>query len=76
MRHPRKITADEENFRLEPDCDGSLMWRGSCVHFDDPEEETGWKVSQLGLYQGTDIIVSADELMELYASIPAEGDDR
>ena len=102
MRHPREITAEEENYRLEefvpghpemkmvkrdpvkpeptgtyvlmafridgydPDCDGALMWRGPHVHFDDPDETTGWTVSHLGLYRGSNIIVTADELRELY----------
>jgi hypothetical protein len=102
MRHPRKITAEEENFRTEEmfpgnprfqisrrdpikpepegayvlrafkitdynsDCDGSLMWRGCAVDFNNPESEGCWEVSNLGLYEGSSIIVTKEELKELY----------
>jgi hypothetical protein len=101
MRHPRKITAEEENFRTEPfcgnsgprvirrdpikpepegtfvlmafritgydpDCDGSLMARVQNVSFNDPDRQSGWEQNALGLYKGSDIIVSRDELLALY----------
>ena len=107
MRPVRKISAEEENFRMEslgkhpdkpiyyetirrdpvepepvgtiimrafritgydPDCDGSLMARLESLSVYDGEiEETGWIVKNTGLYPESCLVVTENELKELFA---------
>jgi hypothetical protein len=99
MRPVREITADEENFRLEPidgcsnagcirrdpvkpepegtiilkafritgydqDCDGSLMARLEAI--DQKGDTTGWQPKNIGLYPSTELVVSLEELQEMF----------
>lgn len=98
MRPARKITAEEERFRVEEhpisglyvirrdprepepvgtivltafritgydrDCDGSLMAR--LQHIDGAGLATGWEQTNLGLYEDTHLVVTADELRALF----------
>ena len=105
MRPVREITAEEENFRIEPvngrigfikrnpvepepvgtivlcafrivgydqDCDGSLMARLDNIDFNDPKSETGWCSGHHGLYPESDLVITEDELKELYRKATSE----
>jgi hypothetical protein len=50
----------------DKDCDGSLMARLDQVEFKDPKENTGWEVNSIGLYPETDLVVTEEELKQLY----------
>jgi hypothetical protein len=48
----------------DKDCDGSLMAR--LEHVDKNGEPTGWAPNCIGLYPNTDLVVTADELRNLF----------
>lgn len=96
MRPVRQVSAEEENFRMEPmggfrvirrdpvepepvgtlvlmafritgydpDCDGSLMARLEQVSSDGTP--TGWETNSHGLYPGSEVVVTAEELSQLF----------
>lgn len=50
------------------DCDGSLM--ATVAHIDKDGEESGWEQDCIGLTPHSDLVVTADELRQLF-----DGDD-
>jgi len=59
----------------DKDCDGSLMAR--LEQIDMQGESTGWEANAIGLYPNTDLVVSLEELGEMFglAAEAAEGND-
>lgn len=49
----------------DPDCDGSLMARLENIGCDG--EETGWAPRSVGIYPDCDLVVTPEELAELFA---------
>ena len=49
----------------DKDCDGSLMARLAQIDFEEMDT-TGWETDCHGLYPSTEIVVSDDELRNLY----------
>lgn len=49
-----------------PDCDGSLMAKLEAI--DKDGEGTGWEPDCIGLYPECELVVTADELRELFSS--------
>lgn len=52
----------------DPDCDGSLMARLDSIQLDDLQE-TGMSLKHIGLYPNTDIVITEDELRQLYKDL-------
>lgn len=48
----------------DKDCDGSLMAR--LEHIDKNGEPTGWDVNCIGLYPDTELVISKEELLDLF----------
>ena len=56
----------------DPDCDGSLMARLAQIDFEEMDE-TGWESDCHGLYPSTEIVISEDEMRDLYKNATEKG---